>query len=59
MLRLTNSRASANRRSGTPGPESSIARLAFGTLNQQTYELCVDLLGPDALTTPTLRSVAQ
>ena len=30
-LRLTNARAGANRRAGTPGPEGSIAKLAFGT----------------------------
>jgi alkylation response protein AidB-like acyl-CoA dehydrogenase len=49
VLRLTNLRAAAQRRSGTPGPEGSIAKLAFGTLNQRIYELCVDLLGADAL----------
>ena len=50
VLRLTNARAAANRRGGTPGPEGSIAKLAFGTLNQRVYDLCVDLLGTDALT---------
>jgi alkylation response protein AidB-like acyl-CoA dehydrogenase len=49
VLRLTNARAAAQRRSGSPGPEGSIAKLAFGTLNQRIYELCVDLLGADAL----------
>jgi alkylation response protein AidB-like acyl-CoA dehydrogenase len=49
VLRLTNQRAAAARRGGTPGPEGSIAKLAFGTLNQRIYELCVDLLGADAL----------
>jgi alkylation response protein AidB-like acyl-CoA dehydrogenase len=48
VLRLTNQRAAAARRGGTPGPEGSIAKLAFGTLNQRIYELCVDLLGADA-----------
>ncbi|MEM8904844.1 MAG: acyl-CoA dehydrogenase family protein [Actinomycetota bacterium] len=47
-LRLTNARAGANRRAGTPGPEGSIAKLAFGTQNQDVYELCVDLLGAAA-----------
>ncbi len=47
-LRLTNARAAANRRAGTPGPEGSIAKLAFGTQNQDVYELCVDLLGAAA-----------
>jgi len=49
VLRLTNQRAGTARRAGTPGPEGSIAKLAFGTLNQRIYELCVDLLGADAL----------
>ncbi|MEM9036305.1 MAG: acyl-CoA dehydrogenase family protein [Actinomycetota bacterium] len=49
VLRLTNRRASAARRAGTPGPEGSIAKLAFGSLNQRIYELCVDLLGAEAL----------
>ncbi|MET0459339.1 MAG: acyl-CoA dehydrogenase family protein [Ilumatobacteraceae bacterium] len=49
VLRLTNRRAGVSRRTGTPGPEGSIAKLAFGTLNQRIYELCVDLLGADAL----------
>jgi alkylation response protein AidB-like acyl-CoA dehydrogenase len=48
-LRLTNLRASAAARSGQPGPEGSIAKLAFATVNQSIYELCVDLLGADAL----------
>ena len=49
VLRLTNRRAGVSRRTGTPGPEGSIAKLAFGTLNQRIYDLCVDLLGADAL----------
>jgi alkylation response protein AidB-like acyl-CoA dehydrogenase len=49
VLRLTNARASAMRKSGTPGPEGSTAKLAFASLNQRIYELCVDLLGADAL----------
>jgi len=50
VLRLTNARAAAARRSGgTPGPEGSIAKLAFASVNQRIYELCVDLLGADAL----------
>jgi alkylation response protein AidB-like acyl-CoA dehydrogenase len=48
-LRLTNLRASAAARSGQPGPEGSISKLAFATINQDIYELCVDLLGADAL----------
>jgi alkylation response protein AidB-like acyl-CoA dehydrogenase len=49
VLRLTNARASANRRSATPGPEGSVSKLAFAHLNQDVYELCIELLGADAL----------
>jgi alkylation response protein AidB-like acyl-CoA dehydrogenase len=48
-LRLTNIRAGQNRRAGTPGPEGSIAKLMFSEVNKRIYELCVDLLGADAL----------
>jgi alkylation response protein AidB-like acyl-CoA dehydrogenase len=49
VLRLSNLRAAASRRNGTPGPEGSTAKLAFALVNQRTYELCVDLLGADGL----------
>ncbi len=49
VLRLTNLRASQNRRVGNPGPEGSIAKLMFAEVNERIYELCVDLLGSDAL----------
>jgi alkylation response protein AidB-like acyl-CoA dehydrogenase len=38
------------RRAGNPGPEGSIAKLMFAEVNQRVYELCVDLLGAQALT---------
>jgi alkylation response protein AidB-like acyl-CoA dehydrogenase len=50
VLRLTNLRASQNRRVGNPGPEGSIAKLMFAEVNERIYELCVNLLGTDALT---------
>ena len=50
VLRLTNIRASQRRRVGMPGPEGSIAKLMFAEVNKRVYELCVDLLGADALT---------
>ena len=50
VLRLTNIRASQNRRAGNPGPEGSIAKLVFAQVNMDVYELCVDLLGAAALT---------
>ena len=49
VLRLTNIRAGQNRRAGNPGPEGSIAKLKFAEVNMRIYELCVDLLGADAL----------
>jgi alkylation response protein AidB-like acyl-CoA dehydrogenase len=48
-LRLTNIRAGQARRIGNPGPEGSIAKLMFAEVNKRIYELCVDLLGADAL----------
>jgi len=49
VLRLTNVRASQKRRAGNPGPEGSIAKLMFAEVNERIYELCVDLLGADAM----------
>lgn len=46
VARLTNLRAQQLRQAGTPGPEGSIAKLAFAELNKLIYELCLDLLGP-------------
>ena len=43
--RLTNLRASQNRRLGTPGPEGSTGKLAFAETNKRIYELCMELLG--------------
>jgi alkylation response protein AidB-like acyl-CoA dehydrogenase len=48
-LRLTNQRASDARRRGTPGPEGSVAKLAFAEENQRIYELCVDLMGAEGM----------
>ena len=47
--RLTNLRASQNRRMGTPGPEGSTAKLAFAESNKRIYELCVNLMGADGM----------
>ncbi|MFY9784005.1 MAG: acyl-CoA dehydrogenase family protein [Acidimicrobiales bacterium] len=47
--RLTNWRASDLRRAGTPGPEGSVAKLAFAEENQRTSELCVNLMGADGM----------
>jgi alkylation response protein AidB-like acyl-CoA dehydrogenase len=45
--RLTNIRAGQMRRTGTPGPEGSVAKLTFAELNQKISELCVDLMGAE------------
>ena len=44
-LRLTNVRASQNRKVGNPGPEGSVAKLMFAELNKEVYETAIDLLG--------------
>jgi alkylation response protein AidB-like acyl-CoA dehydrogenase len=49
VLRLTNMRASQNRKAGNPGPEGSIAKLMFAEVNKKIFDLCVDLLGADGL----------
>jgi alkylation response protein AidB-like acyl-CoA dehydrogenase len=45
-LRLTGMRAGANRRAGNPGPEGSVAKLAFAELNKAILEKAVELQGP-------------
>ncbi len=47
--RLTNLRAAANRKAGTPGPEGSVAKLAMAELNKQIYSLAMDLMGPEGM----------
>jgi alkylation response protein AidB-like acyl-CoA dehydrogenase len=47
-LRLTNVRASQNRKRGTPGPEGSVAKLMMAELNQRIASFVVNLLGPKA-----------
>ncbi len=44
-LRLTNIRASQNRKVGNPGPEGSVAKIMFAELNKDVYSTTVDLLG--------------
>ena len=48
IVRLTTLRAQAQRQSGTPGPEGSILKLVVGQVHQRVFDLCMDLLGPDA-----------
>ncbi|MCO5319136.1 MAG: acyl-CoA dehydrogenase family protein [Microthrixaceae bacterium] len=47
--RLTNMRAAANRKLGTPGPEGSVAKLAMAELNKDIYEATTDLAGADGM----------
>jgi len=47
--RLTNMRAAQNARSGNPGPEMSIAKLAYSELNKALYDFAMNLMGADAL----------
>jgi alkylation response protein AidB-like acyl-CoA dehydrogenase len=49
---MTNARAAATRKAGTPGPEGSVAKLAFAELNKHAYDLCIDLLGSEAMLMP-------
>ena len=49
VVRLTNKRASDNRKAGTPGPEGSVAKLAYAELNQEIYSLAVELMGPEGM----------
>jgi alkylation response protein AidB-like acyl-CoA dehydrogenase len=47
--RLTNLRAAANRKLGTPGPEGSVAKLAMAELNKKIYSLALDVMGPEGM----------
>jgi alkylation response protein AidB-like acyl-CoA dehydrogenase len=47
VTRLTNIRASQMRAVGTPGPEGSVAKLAFAELNQQITSFTLDLMGAE------------
>jgi alkylation response protein AidB-like acyl-CoA dehydrogenase len=53
VFSMTNQRASQVRRSGTPGPEGSVGKLAYAEENQRVYDLCVDLLGADGMLFPS------
>ena len=49
VARLTNLRAVHNRRAGTPGPEGSVAKLAYAEERKRATELCVDLMGAEGM----------
>lgn len=46
---LTNVRAAANLAKGTAGPEGSIGKVNFTDISQLGYDLCMDILGTEAL----------
>jgi alkylation response protein AidB-like acyl-CoA dehydrogenase len=46
--RLTNKRASEMAKVGNPGPEGSVAKLAYAELNKAIFELAMNLMGMDA-----------
>jgi alkylation response protein AidB-like acyl-CoA dehydrogenase len=52
VLSMTNQRAAQVRQAGTPGPEGSVAKLAYAEENQRVYELCIDLLGAEGMLYP-------
>lgn len=47
--RLTSERSRASATVGGPGPEASIGKLVGAELNQQIYEFCMDVLGPEGI----------
>ena len=49
VLRLTNIRANATRKIGTPGPEGSIGKMAGADLNKETYAFAVNLQGANGM----------
>jgi alkylation response protein AidB-like acyl-CoA dehydrogenase len=49
LLRMTNQRARASRKSGNPGPEGSVAKLAQAELNKRIWECAMDVMGSDSL----------
>ncbi|MET1003376.1 MAG: acyl-CoA dehydrogenase family protein [Acidimicrobiia bacterium] len=49
VLRLLMMRAEAMRESGTPGPESSIGKIAVSPQHQRLFGLCMELLGPEGM----------
>ena len=47
--RLTNMRAAVNRKSGTPGPEGSVGKLAMADLNKEIYSFAMNLMGAEGM----------
>ncbi|HUW02911.1 MAG TPA: acyl-CoA dehydrogenase family protein [Acidimicrobiales bacterium] len=49
LHRLTSARAKANRKTGNPGPEFSVGKLAQAELNQDIHEIATRVMGADSL----------
>jgi len=49
LLRLTSQRARAAQRSGNPGPEGSVGKLAQAELYKRVWECSLDVIGADSL----------
>jgi alkylation response protein AidB-like acyl-CoA dehydrogenase len=49
VLRLTNIRAAELRKTGTPGPEGSVGKLASADLNKDIFSFNLNLLGAEAM----------
>ncbi len=49
LLRLTSARAKAAQRSGNPGPEGSVGKLAQAEMYKRLWECAMDVLGSDSL----------
>ncbi|MEA2625367.1 MAG: hypothetical protein QOD06_1412 [Candidatus Binatota bacterium] len=49
LLRFTSQRAKAAQKTGNPGPEGSVGKLALAELNQRIWECGMDVLGTDSL----------
>lgn len=49
VQRLTSERSRVAATVSGPGPEGSIGKLVGAELNQQVYEFCMDLLGPEGI----------
>jgi len=47
--RLTNIRASQNRKSGVPGPEGSVGKMASADLNKDIFSFTMNLMGPEGM----------
>jgi len=52
VLRFTAMRASGNRKAGTPGPEGSVGKLFYAEHNQRVRNVCMKIMGADALLYP-------